>query len=115
MSRHTRKIGAPKKEVDAVSKAAALYASSLRKPPEVAYIPGKVPPEPAPQYTPHVIQIPIYRAVIVGERLTPSTDFKCGLWGLEALPRDVANTMFNGQYLYFRRVTTVDLTVFTHQ
>jgi hypothetical protein len=59
----------------------------------------------------HVIQIPIYRPVIVGERLTAATDVKAGTWGIEGIPRDLVNTVFNGQYLYFRRVTTVPLTI----
>ncbi len=85
-----------------------------RKPKQsVAYIPGKVPPEPTPEFKPHVISIPIYRAVVVGERLIPATDFRCGTWGLEPVEQKLQNTIFNGQYLYFRRVTTVDLNVFT--
>ncbi len=80
---------------------------------DLAYIPGKVPPEPTPEYVPHVIEIPIYRPLVQGEKveagdLVPRLDY------LELVPQCKVGHRVSGDHLFLRIVKRVPLTVYVH-
>jgi hypothetical protein len=89
--RHTKKIAGPQKDV--------------------AYIPGKVPPEPVPVFTPHVIPIAVFRLLLRTEFFDPTIDYRIEDGCFQLIPFEWKGTRHRSGNCIFRVVTTVPLTV----